>query len=217
MSITPAEDGPNPGSGTAQGLVDFLHWVSDHHYMNATTASGLRTGVKKVLEVEPDLDAVDIRHADIDDILNRFHNRSRGKMKDRSLEVYESRFRSSIDMYLKWLDKDKDWQPAAGRTRKPTSTATKHDVNEKHTSTDPEGEGDTTPSARSGPGTITYPFPVRAGLQGKITLPEDLTPREAERISAFIKTLAMEDESAHEQSPRAIGGTSSALNRPEGS
>ena len=52
----------------------------------------------------------------------------------------------------------------------------------------------------------TYPFPIRAGLQGRITLPENLTRREADRISAFIKTLAMEDEAVYEHSPRAITG-----------
>ena len=203
MSITPTEDSRNPGSGTAQGLIDFLSWVIDNNYMNAATGGALRTGVRKVLEAESDLDAIEIRHADIDDILHRFRNRVRGTMKDRSVEVYESRFRSSIEMYIKWLDKDKDWMPTQTRTRKPSST-TKRQATEPQATTEHVDEHDQL--APSGPGVITYPFPIRAGLQGRITLPENLTRREADRISAFIKTLAMEDETVYEHSPRAISG-----------
>jgi hypothetical protein len=46
---------------------------------------------------------------------------------------------------------------------------------------------------------IKYPFPIRPGLQGTITLPEDLSMREAKRIAAFVSTLAIEDEPAAEQ------------------
>jgi hypothetical protein len=42
---------------------------------------------------------------------------------------------------------------------------------------------------------ITYPFPIRPGMQGKITLPEDLTRREVQRIAAFVGTLATDDGS----------------------
>lgn len=183
--------------------MDFLNWAPEHDYMNSTTASGLRTGVRKVLGDDEDLEQIDIRHADIDDIVLRFHNRARGKMKDRSVDVYESRFRSSIETYIKWLNKDKDWIPAASRTRKPASSggAAKRQV----TSVVQKNESDSTELAPSGPGVITYPFPIRAGFQGKITLPENLTRREAERVAAFIKTLAVEDE-VYEHSPRAISG-----------
>jgi hypothetical protein len=212
MSTAETEDGPHPQSGTAQGMVDFLGYVIDNHYMNGATASALRTGVKKVLEAETDLDAIDIRHADLDDILHRFHFRARGKMKDKSVEVYESRFRSSVEMYRKWLDKDKDWLPASARTRKPsgnTPAPSKRGATSK-TSKEPAAaalvEHELT-LAPSGPGLITYPFPIRAGMQGKITLPENLSSREAERISAFIKTLAIEDDTVYSHSPRLIEGT----------
>jgi hypothetical protein len=208
MSSTPAEAQPNPTSGTAQGMIDFLGWVIDNDYMNTATASSLRTGVKKVLEAEPDLDAIDIRHADADDILLRFRNRNRGKMKDKSVEVYEGRFRSSRDMYIKWLDGEKDWNPVGTRQRRSTANGEKR-ASKPGSNTravppvGPEDEGVLHPAT---PGLITYPFPIRSGVQGKITLPENLTAREAERISAFIKTLAFDDEVLYEAS-REISAT----------
>jgi hypothetical protein len=205
MSTTQTEDERHPTSGTAQGLIDFLGYVIDNDYLNKETASGLRTGVKKVLEAESDLEAIDMKDVDLDDILHRFHNRVRGKMKDRSVDNYESRFRTALDLYLRWLDNPKDWLPASLRTRKPASNggATKRQTTAQ---VRPSVRDETPePETPSGPGIITYPFPIRAGVQGKITLPEDLTRREADRISAFIKTLAIEDE-VYEHSPRAISG-----------
>jgi len=202
MSTTQTEDTRNPTSGTGQGLIDFLGYVIDNHYMNNDTASSLRTGVKRVLDADTDL-SFDIRDADIDDILNRFHNRVRGKLKDRSVEVYASRFRTSIEMYDKWLNKDKDWLPAPLRTRKPASN--NGPARSQATPATSVSEPDTTELAPAS-GVITYPFPIRAGLQGRITLPENLTRREADRISAFIKTLAIEEEPVYEHSPQAISG-----------
>lgn len=209
MSTAEYEDGRSPQSGTAQGMIDFLGWVIDNNYMNGGTASGLRTGVKKVLEAEPDLDAIDVRHADLDDILHRFHFRNRGKMKDKSVEVYESRFRSSVEMYRKWLDKDKDWLPASARSRKSSgngAATTKRPAAAKATQQPAAAVESEVQFASAGPGLITYPFPIRAGMQGKITLPENLSSREADRISAFIKTLAIEDDTIYAHTPRAIEG-----------
>ena len=51
------------------------------------------------------------------------------------------------------------------------------------------------------PTLITYPFPLRGGLQVKITLPEDLTEREARRIAAFVVTL-VSDPADNEEGDR---------------
>ncbi|MHB1022034.1 MAG: hypothetical protein ACYC46_05110 [Acidobacteriaceae bacterium] len=40
----------------------------------------------------------------------------------------------------------------------------------------------------------SYQFPLRAGTDATLQLPSDLTQREAERLAAFIKTLALSDE-----------------------
>ena len=124
MSTAETERWPNLRSGTAQGLNEFLGYVIEQNYMNSSTASALRTATSKVLEAEPEPDALDIRHADLDDILHRFHFRNNGKMQDKSVKVYESRFNTSIIMYRKWLDNDKDWLPASARARRSSNNGT---------------------------------------------------------------------------------------------
>ena len=41
---------------------------------------------------------------------------------------------------------------------------------------------------------VEYPFPLRPGLQARLVLPEDLTDDEAERLTAYIRTLAVSHE-----------------------
>jgi hypothetical protein len=43
-------------------------------------------------------------------------------------------------------------------------------------------------------GTLTHLYNLRADFQVEIELPADLTPREAERLSAFIRSLPIEGE-----------------------
>ena len=56
----------------------------------------------------------------------------------------------------------------------------------------PEGStmSDSTPVTRPG-SMLDYPFPLRPGLQARLTLPEDLTVEEASRLGAFLTTLAV--------------------------
>ena len=103
--------------GSAQGLLDFLTWTGEKHEIVESTASALRTGCQKVLSVEDDLRTLDLRSADIDSIVERFRVSSRMKMKPRTVDQYEQRFRQSVDMYRRYLNGDPDWKPSA-RTRK---------------------------------------------------------------------------------------------------
>jgi hypothetical protein len=198
VSSTAGETGPVVRDGTGAGLIAFLNWTITHHELVETTASALRTGCQKVLSVEDDPDGVDLRSADLDSIIGRFKTKHRYDMKERTREQYEQRFRQSVEMYLKRLNDDPTWKPAqrkrpvagsnGGSTTKPAKDGTR--------SENPPAQQHV---EQHQPGMISYPFPIRPGLQGKITLPEDLTMREANRIAAFVATLALEDEVVAEQ------------------
>jgi hypothetical protein len=196
----------NPNSGTAAGLLAFLDRLIRKNEMVEATASALRTGCKKVLAVEDDLDAIDIRTADLDDIVRRFRNKERGELKDKVIEVYESRFRQSVEMYQKWLVDDPTWRP---QTRRRTSANPYRAGGNRGGNATPGRQA--TGSAPAAPPEvarqaglsaqtmtlpgqmITYPIVVRPGVHGKIILPEDLTLREAKRIAAIIPTLALDE------------------------
>lgn len=188
---------PSAKDGSGGGLIAFLNWTIDKDELVDATASALRTGCVKVLSVEDDWQDLDLRTANLDNIVSRFRTRHRLDMKERTLDQYEARLRQSVEMYLKWLDGDATWKPSqrkkaaasnggngGGKKAAPAAVRVPAALHpEVPVQPDP-------PKA----GMITYPFPIRPGLRGSIQLPEDLTEREAKRIGAFIATLALEDE-----------------------
>lgn len=196
MTSIEVEEAVSPSSGTGAGLLTFLDYLINRNEMVEATASALRTGCKKVLDVEGDPNAVDLRSADVDDIVRRFRNRWRGQMKDKSIDQYDQRFRQSVEMYRKWLEDDPSWRPSA-RTRS-TAVATKRTAVNGSTmaaAAVPELTADA-PSSPPAAGLVTYPLPIRPGVQGRLMLPEDLTAKEAKRIANFVSALAFEEQLA---------------------
>jgi hypothetical protein len=197
VALTEMEESANPGSGTGAGMIAFLNFLIRKNEMVEATAVALRTGCRKVLDTEDDWANVDIRTLDVDGLITRFRNRSRGDLADRSVSNYEQRFRSTVEMYRKWLDDDPTWRPST-RTRSTTAGAKRT----ASTSTNPPAvapAGEPTPETLAAPpaaGMVTYPLPIRPGLQGRLVLPDDLTAKEAKRIANFVSALAFDEQLA---------------------
>lgn len=179
-----------PGDGSITAMFKWIQWTIDTHELVEATAVSLRTACVKVLDVVPD-HGVQVSDLDTEDVARKFHIKHRGTMKDATLATYEQRFRTVVDMYTKWLAKDDSWRPAT-RTRATARKAALPRPADSTQSTSPaEQQAQLAPTQS---GMITYPFPIRPGMQGQIMLPEDLSMREAKRIAAFVSTLAFEDE-----------------------
>jgi hypothetical protein len=194
-----ANDQTSAGSGTGAGLLAFITYLIEKNEMVASSASALRTGCAKVLSIEDDPATVDLRTGDVGDILRRFRIRSRTEIKEQSLDEYERRFRQAVTMYRKWLDDDPDWRPksrpAGGSSagpKKPDSTATAG----QRGSAKPADKQSVVPDPPSQPGMISYPIVIRPGVQGRITLPENLSKKEAQRVAAFVSALALDEQLA---------------------
>ncbi len=196
MTVEAESPGAQPGDGTAAGMIAWLGWTISSGELVEATASALRTGCLKVLAVESDPTSVDIKNADIDNIVLRFRNKLRGSMKDQTINTYDQRFRQTVDMYCKWLADDQSWRPATRNRGTGTSVARKAEKRAVPAPAVPKPEvgASGASEAPTGPHLLQYPFPIRPGVQGKITLPEDLTAKEARRIANFVASLAIEEE-----------------------
>jgi hypothetical protein len=186
---------PRTADGTGGGLIAFLNWTMAKNELVEATASALRTGCQKVLSVEDDPESLDLRDVDIDNLIARFRNKHRLDMRDRTLDQYEQRFRQSVEMYLRWLDNDPAWKPAQRKKPVAVNGGGKSPAAPSANATSPrsnrEPEVSVSPALDS---LIEYPFPIRPGLRGRITLPEDLTLKEAHRIANFVASLAFEEQ-----------------------
>jgi hypothetical protein len=180
-------------SGTGAGLREFLDRAAGNGDLNPSTANALRAAVTSVLSVEDDPDQVDVRHLDVDTTLQRFETLHRSRYTPASMKSYQSRFRNAVAMYIAWLDKDPNWRKvvkarravaANGRPSKPGAMAPEL----VHVQDTDFGVFDETAAVRL----VTYHLPLRPDLIVQLQLPVDLTPDDAARVAAFVKSLVFE-------------------------
>lgn len=91
--------------GTGNGLVSFLDWTAEKGLMKPGTASGYRSAVSKVLEIDGEEGgSLDIKTLNVEHQLQRFSRISGSNYTPSSLRIYKTRFRNAVEMYRQWLD-----------------------------------------------------------------------------------------------------------------
>lgn len=172
--------------------VGFFPWAANQGLMNSNTAGSLRAAVKEVLSaVEPETwEDADIRNIDLDDYAQRFERLRMSKFKPGSLHVYKSRFKNGINMYLKYLESPSTWRYTAERPAKERGKSKNQTDPTNGSSANSNGHVD------ASEGLIQYPYPLRPDVRVTVFLPADLTQREAQRLSVFISSLAVDEQAA---------------------
>lgn len=191
-----ATTGPEPERGSAAGLMAFLDYAISRGDMNANTAGAYKAACKEILSAAEgqNWEATDVTALDVDDACRRFETLRAMKFQPDSLRTYQSRFRSSVTMYLEWLDNPTAWRPPrANRTAKPKDVAPRPQAKATATGSTP---ATSLATAAAAPGMIPYPFPLRTDVLVTLNLPPDLTKKEAKRLSVFIESLAIEEQLA---------------------
>jgi hypothetical protein len=174
--------------GTAGGMFEFFDWAENKHELPKSQVSNWRGASKTVLAIEEDCEDLDLRSLDLDDFLRRFEIASRTKYKSDSLNAYKGRFRKAVETYRLWLEQSPDWKGAGAVTRPATNGKGKP-------TTKSAGGVDTTPEPIVA-GMINHTFPLRPGVYARLTLPEDLTSKDAQRLANFVQSLAFDDQLA---------------------
>lgn len=182
--------------GTGEGLLSFLDFAMDKGYLKVPTGQAMKTACKEVLSATEgdDWQQADLSSLDIEDVLQRFETLRAMKFSSGSLNTYKSRFKKSVRIFDEFRANPSGWRPdVRQRTRRSVDgkmAAPADNGAPVSASRPPE------PSSHSASNMITYPFPLRDGVLASLQLPADLTRREAKRLSAFIDSLAVEDQPA---------------------
>lgn len=186
--------------GSVAALLEFLSWAGRTGEMNPTTAEAWAVACRRVLGVDGDVtdevSGIDVRSIDLDDYLRRFENLNRTKFTSGSLSTYKSRFVSAVTAYRSWLTNE-PWKPPKRTSRKSATPATTTKAPSPPTPplAAPSAE---TPAHTSTPLLVPYKMPLRPDLMVDIALPADLTVRDANRIAAFVKSLAFSPDESDE-------------------
>lgn len=182
---------------TEAELTSFLDYLAEKGILNANTAQGRKVATLKILSALDDHEKLDLRSVDRETTFQRFVNRFGREFNPKSLQVYRSRFNSTLQDFFRYQQ-----NPAAFRTSVPMRTARVREGTEssfkdprrsasRHNAAQPDQTARGTPL----PQTIVFPVPIRDGVVVQIhNLPNDLTPAEAARISAVVSALARAED-----------------------
>jgi len=175
-----------------EGLREFLDYVGNHGLIKSTTASGYRVAVGKI---EDDLlpeEASDVRQIDVPAVFTRYANKNKLKVSPSTLKVYQGRVESAIKEFVLWRDDPTGYKPKVGR-RTSSSTKKKKPTGTSEANGKPEPEAEEIPATEEpGRKILTLPFPLRGDFLASVQIPRDLTALEAERLAAFVRTLALD-------------------------
>lgn len=174
---------------TADGLMEFCGFLVDKGYAAPKSMENWRTAVRTVLQVVEgdDFGSTDLSAIDLDDVLNRFETLTRGRYKPDSVNAYGARMRGAIEAYLRYVEDGT--LPKRRKTSRVASGAKKEETSRNGAGEKQQPE----PSLQMGQ-LIEFPFPLQDGQMARLHLPRRLQANDANRLSAFLRTLQLEGQ-----------------------
>lgn len=176
-------------SKTTAGLFEFCDFMVDKGYATTAATDPWKTAARKVLGTVygDEFEGTDLTSIDFDDVIARFETLTRGQYKHESVLAYARRLKNAVDAYLEFLETGKPPQLRRSSTstkteaKKPAAAASSASPKPKQQQ-EPMGE------------LIKFPFPLRSGEMAQLHLPRRLQQDDADRLSAFLRTLQVETQ-----------------------
>lgn len=182
--------------GTVAGLLSFLEWATRTGELSANTAAAYKTAVTQILEIDGEAwTSTDVRALDVDRQLDRFYRLRGSRYNPASLRTYRNRLSAAVSHYLRYLDSPESFRANPARrpsgSKKPDAPMTGQPAKAKR---DQDRRDPSSQAAEREVATnlVQYPFPLRPDVMAYLSLPRDLRRSEAERIAAFVASLAMD-------------------------
>lgn len=177
----------------------FLDYVIEKGLMKPETAKGRKRASNSILGILESDECTDLRQIDVDLVSHRFANLQGAGFKPASLKVYQSRLRSALSDFFRYIEDPIGFKSAAsprvtkGYEKGKTTNKNTSKTEGSHKSSGPVVEdADNTEAKAETHSSLVFPIPIRPGLIVKVSnIPDDLTQAEAEKLSAVIKALAM--------------------------
>jgi hypothetical protein len=197
-------------SGEVRELPAFLNWLAEAGHLKRATRSSYRTAVGQFLALVDHEANSDVRALDVDEWCQVFA-RTRDDLATQTLDAYQNRFRTAVELYRSWLlDPQVLPLPAERRQIDAGRQTAKvdaidlmrrvydllaeagHDVGPNPWETTARSVSVTfrDPVVNAESELVPYPFPLADGRLAHLALPNPLPRTDAERLSQFVLSLA---------------------------
>lgn len=182
-------------SRTVEGLLAFLDYLKEKHFLAPNSVEGLKTAVKKVFEGVDgaNASAVQLADLDLDGYLRRFQVAEGRNYRPETIAVYGRRIKQAIEAQRHYVETgDVPTFKTAGTKAAPgKSSGTGSVPNGKKSKSMPAAA---TPLSEPTAELVEFPFPLRGGVMAKLHLPARLDAEDVTRISQFVRTLSFEPQ-----------------------
>ncbi len=135
----------------------------------------------------------DLRLVDLEELCSRFHKLEGSSIRPESMDVYKSRFGDALRDFIAWTDDPKSFAPSESE----------HKVLREQWENEPDGHQRAREELALNPPRNPhqiFPVPIREDLVVYIqNVPLDMTAREANKIAAVVRALAVLDETADDE------------------
>ncbi|HET7468518.1 MAG TPA: hypothetical protein VFJ81_02545 [Gemmatimonadales bacterium] len=171
-------------------LARFIEFVVAKGLVHPATAQGWRVATAKVLEELPPAQLQDVRTIDVDATFKEFLNRYPGRLSPASVGEYRRRVHRAIEEFVRWMA-----DPGSYAFRPPARPAKMEARRRLAPSAElpaPALRPRSGDPALSRPNSMALEYPLRSDLLAQVVVPRDLTVEEAQRMGAFLLTLAVD-------------------------
>jgi hypothetical protein len=172
-------------------LARFIEFVVAKGLVHPATAQGWRVATAKVLEELTPAEEEDVRRIDVESTFKEFLNRYPGRLSPASVGEYRRRVHRAIEEFITWMA-----EPGSYAFR-PPARPSKADARRRLDA----GDAPVTAPVRARqperpvhpwPNSMSLEYPLRSDLLAQVVVPRDLTVEEAQRMGAFLLTLAVD-------------------------
>ena len=170
-------------------LARFIEFVVAKGLVHPATAQGWRVATAKVLEELTPVEEQDVRRIDVEATFKEFLNRYPGRLSPASVGEYRRRVHRAIEEFVTWMA-----DPGTYAFRPPVRTGN-GDTRRRPDAGGAPAPGRPRPAGSAGrprPNSMALEYPLRSDLLAQVVVPRDLTVEEAQRMGAFLLTLAVD-------------------------
>ena len=169
-------------------FLEFLRKTAVSGIVKPATGRARKLAAEHLLLQLKSHERLDLRAVDVDDLCSRFHKLQGSTIRPEILEVYNQRFTSAQKDFISWTANPAQFVSNEGELPESKLVASRDDAGQAM------AREELTLNPPRSPHDI-FPVPLREDLVVYLqNVPLDMTTKEANKIAAVVKALAVVDE-----------------------
>jgi hypothetical protein len=171
-----------------QAILDFMDYLGGKGLMNKSTVASRKAAANTLLSILDEDEARDLRNLDLDGLVQRFSNLKGKSFKPESLRVYKGRLANVLKDFKNYQSDPLSFRPNVASAKRTTHKAHEEASSTESANVDRTGRDKSVQETHS---ELVFPIPIRPDVIVSISgIPDDLTEKEAEKISKVVRALS---------------------------